>query len=462
MDQLECSAVYVDVRNRLFPIGNAIENNTRREEYWVEDMLAILQRAIDDERVARTHEIEAERRAEADRRADTERAEAQRRADTEREEEERRAEAEREKEEETRRQAVLRIAQEAEQTQPRTPLRSPSHAPTTQNTGKPEMTIREGKIGRSKAWELYDRIMAEKTRIAQSAKIFEEKFEKDQQIKDEVRKMKRTIRTTSNQISTTPEQLFVLIEKFNVELTKAARLQEKCFNYSIELLSVAIVDQASDGQIRSHPPSALAYAAVCSSVWNRHPKLLFALLGELFSRCLWCVPLLPCKKTASGQKISDEEHLTTAGYQRSGDGQWELELAYFERMRSMLMFFSALLLIPGNSGVNQTLTGRPSEGLEGAWQWLACVMNMKQSRAAGVMLSTFMPVCTHSLVSQYPNQTRKILELLRTEYMSELRSKQKSGQTFVNQLQLFLETDGHKQPPEGLDVLWAVLRHKFH
>lgn len=189
--------------------------------------------------------------------------------------------------------------------------------------------------------------------------------------------------------------------------------------------------------------------AIIALLWSHHElfgKLFVALLQD---KCPHVIPYYPAKD----DKESDADYYVACGYNFAKDGKTlESEDAYLNRMRAMIMLYSAALQTP--------IKPRNSfRSYNYAWSWLARILDLDPEPAiSAAVVQAFIQISSFTMLQVYGKQYIKLIKYISGVYIPKIRevtSKDVKRQTLV-QLELFVDNciksisqRGSLEQPEG-------------
>ncbi|KAJ2784515.1 Nuclear pore complex nucleoporin component [Coemansia javaensis] len=181
--------------------------------------------------------------------------------------------------------------------------------------------------------------------------------------------------------------------------------------WMLNLVAKAIVKQAErEVSVATHAAYPLAATAVL--VMQAYPGLADMLMIRLVKKCRYVVPDYLRKQP--GQSV--DEYIRAIGYKENDSGELETEGIYNERMAGMVALFAAIVQTPGSSGSASPLPIRLG------WTWLARMLNMAPRAISPLLVQTFLSVAGTSMAAAYPRQLPKMLDLLATRWIPEIKA----------------------------------------
>jgi nucleoporin GLE1 len=161
------------------------------------------------------------------------------------------------------------------------------------------------------------------------------------------------------------------------------------------------------------------------------------------------VPRYPARSSFG----SDREYFIALGYEPRSDRENGLETteSYLARQGSFVRLYAAIMQTAVDGRSNYV--GHP-HGIEGAWAWLARVLNRPCKKVTIYCLLSFLETAAFALHRTYGHQFLKMVRYLLDVYGAKIPAGCESAKT---QLTIFLEelhkSRGKVKVPEGHGVL---------
>ena len=208
------------------------------------------------------------------------------------------------------------------------------------------------------------------------------------------------------------------------------------------LFAKRIVKQG-DEQVSGNQDSAFAIAAVTVGVMTQFEDVVDLVISEFHKQCPFLVPYYIQKQ--ENQELND--YLKTLGYNFE-EGVVEKQDKYLRRMTGIMRLYAAVLISEPPQGPNHP----HPHGLDKAWTWLTCLLNLKpQPDITATMLHTFLQVTGAMFIKMYKKQFVKLLRSVKDNFMPKLMAAGSGGP--VVRLQTYMEEcvrSGTAPQPTGL------------
>ncbi|XP_074597544.1 gle1 RNA export mediator [Brevipalpus obovatus] len=281
----------------------------------------------------------------------------------------------------------------------------------------------------------------------------------DPKLSDSIKNFKLFIKTTVNTISCNSSN--IISEKStllsNLFEGKAVYFQDKVLNPKIhplasdffQLFTAETIIGVCTKMIISLSRASFPIGLVVSRLWKKHENFGKIFLALLCEQCPYVIPCHPTKE----EGMSECDHLILCGYAMKKDGKTlESEESYLNRMRAIIMLFSASIQMPSQSSSGFL-------GLSHAWSWLALLLNDDpQPLITPAVLQGFLQMASYRMLEAYGRQFFKLIKFIEAKFVPKIRDvtgREMKRQTLVN-LQLFIDdllkqmsTTGQINVPEG-------------
>jgi hypothetical protein len=221
-------------------------------------------------------------------------------------------------------------------------------------------------------------------------------------------KLKILINRTITQISQTLQSVNSKAIALVSTLRQAQQAGREEYAYVLETMAAKLVSQG-ETRVRLQLQSAFSFAAVVLHLSVADALFFPVLMAALCERCIYAVPLYLDRRHFP----SLATYMLAMGYEKSAEGLWEEEDAYFERQQGYVALLAAVL---------QHHSSAPQlHNLSHAWRWLARVLNQEPRTATAAVLYAFLSTAAFALQRVYgAAQVRKLLQYVRTEMVTRM------------------------------------------
>jgi len=197
--------------------------------------------------------------------------------------------------------------------------------------------------------------------------------------KNQTTRLKIRINTRIGQITNTRESVNEISTDLNNILNQGKQISTEVYYWLMDFISKKIIKQA-ENEISINKIMAFPMAQIFSNIVNNHKPFFKIFMGRLYKKCIYLIP-------SYGNKTNDksnEEYLKEIGYKKLTEGM-EIESRYYERIKGMVLLFSAIIQTP-NTSENSNLN------IASSWRWLARLLNMPPRKITSFVLITFLEV----------------------------------------------------------------------
>ena len=221
-------------------------------------------------------------------------------------------------------------------------------------------------------------------------------------------KLKIVINRTITQVSQTLQSVNSKAIALVSTLRQAQQAGREEYAYVLETMAAKLVAQG-ETRVRLQLQSAFSFATVIVHLSVADAQFFPVLMATLCERCIYAVPLYLDRRHFP----SLGAYMLAMGYEKSAEGLWEEEDAYFERQQGYVALLAAVLQFHS--------TAPQLHNLAHAWRWLARVLNQEPRTATAAVLCAFLSTAAFSLQRVYGvAQVRKLLQYVRTEMVGRM------------------------------------------
>ncbi|KAJ3189486.1 hypothetical protein HDU85_003117 [Gaertneriomyces sp. JEL0708] len=242
------------------------------------------------------------------------------------------------------------------------------------------------------------------------------------QLSDAMFRSKMTITQRIGQVMNSEKKLIEIARAINQVLKDAQSVAPEVYSLCLSLLAKRVIKQA-ESEVAVKPSAAFALAIVCIMIYNAHPDFLDILLGRLYLRCPFIIPVYPTRE----KNDTDDEFRKRLAYKKINDTDWETETHYQERMCGTLALYAAIV---------QTRTLSHSHGIENAWTWFSRILNQRPRRITPLLILRFLEVAGNAFLDTYKGQAVKLLAFVKERFLPMVPAKAVAART---RLEIFLE-----------------------
>ncbi|RCK54603.1 Nucleoporin GLE1 [Candida viswanathii] len=386
---LKISAHYALADANISYLAENFESKLQLQSNEVEDVIRREKerRRLEAERIRREEE-ERKRREEEERKRKED--EERRRAEDERkrkeqEERDRKAEEERkrkEAEEEAKKQEELKAKREKEE---------------LEQKKKEEMS----NLATTNASRIEKEFLKYKQDILDIKNNTVLKLNENKDLKKSVNQHKRKINPKFGQLSNSISQLRRIGAEV-VDLIKATKVDALVFNWTLNFVAKAIIDQA-ETEVIVRPNSALPLAHLAYTILHEFQEFAYYLDARFIKKCPYIIGYT-CA-------IDSEEGRKRMGWKRTTDNKWEDDAKYDERMGGITTVWAVMTRL---TDYNLKL---PLYSMAASWTFLARIANLNQLLLSNVhfaILGNWWEACAAQFVAAYGKQSEKLMYVIVT------------------------------------------------
>eukprot|EP00127_Corallochytrium_limacisporum_P000827 Clim_evm3s26 gene=Clim_evmTU3s26 len=233
---------------------------------------------------------------------------------------------------------------------------------------------------------------------------------------------KKVINKAVNQIA--DKQSFVL-EKVNIfvqTIQNAAQMSDDFKAYVMDLMSSSLVRQG-EAQVSKAQNSAYPIAAVMAGVAEKVPEMIPLYRAHFVKRCPFCLPIIHSSadfpsKNAWRQAMGFDDREPDPDDPGPKEVELEKNGPYTIRMSGYIALYAALLQ---NEYYDQEKKLLP---MSLTWTWFARILNAEPHPINVFMMVIFLEVAGHQMSQCYGRQMKKLMALLRDEYLTKRMHKE--------------------------------------
>lgn len=226
-------------------------------------------------------------------------------------------------------------------------------------------------------------------------------------------KYRMTFRKKVGAVTSSKSHIIEFSREIGDVLNHGKNLSQPFYLWLLNNLAKQFVKQAEE-EVAANMKKAFPIAFLACLLCTQHPQLIEYLLGRLFKKCQYAVPMYPRRLAAD----TDEQFVKKMGYKVLSGGKIEDESRFVERMKGMLALYAAFMqtdLSPFQQLENPYAMGN-------AWTFITRLLNMKPRKISATLVETFFKVSGVAFMQRYPRQGVKVVEYVRDHYMPRLNN----------------------------------------
>lgn len=234
-----------------------------------------------------------------------------------------------------------------------------------------------------------------------------ELFRGDARMKKPRIALRKRINLVANQVAASKRQVTANVSTLVAVVRDARNAGAQAEDFVVKEIAERLVAEGA-GPVALSTTAAFAVAYVIVGVCAHVPdteKMCNSVLGALYDACMYTAPKYVYRQPGE----SNEEYAARFGYKQ--DEKFE---DYVERMCGYVRLMGAIYqtdyALPINafgSGVRNPIT------LDGAWRWLARILNGKQKSITPAITFAFLEVAGYSMSQTYRRQFAKLMDMVR-------------------------------------------------
>ncbi|KAH3664213.1 hypothetical protein OGAPHI_004564 [Ogataea philodendri] len=233
---------------------------------------------------------------------------------------------------------------------------------------------------------------------------------------------KRKINPKFGQLTNSEPQWQRIVSQI-YELVTEAKTNELAYKWLLNFMAKAIVSQA-ETEVTVKPDSSVPLAKLALNLMVVFPEFSYYLLARFVKKC----PLV----IGYTCKIDTEEGRLRMGWKRKGDGKWEEDIQYDERLSGIATVYAVMCRYTIDTTFFRCDVGQTQHPLpiSNAWRLQSRLLNTPMELVTNVhfaVAGAWWEACAHEMCQAYGKQGQKLLQVTCMDWTASVAERKYSG-----------------------------------